>query len=143
MTRITKTLQLNDRLDADILKFLEGLPTGEGQAILKQLVRWGIERYRNNGGTLPPVTQPDPTGGMSAYNRDLERVMFRAVYRALKKCQVAVPGSVPMNSANHKDKGRKSPKPEPAEEQSTSSEILPSTEDELKVAGDRFKNAFG
>lgn len=65
MARITKSLQLNETDDADILAWFNTLKEGQGQAALKAVIRAGIATMNGDdggggGGQLPTGPAPAP-----------------------------------------------------------------------------------
>ncbi len=98
MPRITRTMQLNDKADRDIVDFLDSLPTGEGQAVLKQVVRWGMEQYKRGGGKLPPPAPPvAPTPAVAIDYQRIGEVVYQAMRQALSEVQIAIPTGAALN----------------------------------------------
>jgi len=61
MARITKVIQLIVGKDDDLIAYFDALPEGQGQQILKQVLRAGFEALSGSSENTAPVSQPNVT----------------------------------------------------------------------------------
>lgn len=100
MARITKTLQLVEGQDDDLIAWFARLPDGTGQRAFKDALRKGIA---GNGGnhTPVPVAPPDDTlSAMLLEIKNLPQALSLALVPVLMQIASA-PGAMPPPSANY------------------------------------------
>jgi hypothetical protein len=137
MARITKTIQLVEGMDDDLIAWFNALPEGKGQQAIKAAIRAGIggggqtDGHQSGGGNLP-------SGGIDpAHFERLVKALEKMVGIAPDDKMAEAAPTIRISSNGH-DRQKAEAVAPPVER-----EPEPDTADDLERATDNFLGAFG